>query len=83
VGPSVIAVADRCLQRWLGCVRCGRGTCHAFAFCKYAHRCLAEATWRFNRRFRLEALASWLRVAAARAKPWPEHRLRNVPGYAG
>ena len=32
------------------------GTCHAFGFFKYAERYLAEAAWRFNRRFNLKAL---------------------------
>lgn len=59
------------------------GTYHAFAFFKYAHRYLAEATWRFNRRFHLEVLVPRLRAAAARGQAWSERRLRNVPVYAG
>lgn len=41
------------------------GTYHAFDFLKYAHRYLAEAAWRFNRRFDLAALVPRLLVAAA------------------
>jgi hypothetical protein len=75
-------------SRWVNVVlsnvkRALDGTYHAFAFCKYAHRYLPEATWRFNRRFRLDALVPRLLVAAARTKAWPEHRLRNIPIYAG
>jgi hypothetical protein len=58
------------------------GTHHAFKYAKYAHRYLAEATWRFNRRFRLKALVPRLLVAAARCKPWPETALRNCESYA-
>lgn len=54
------------------------GTYHAFKFCKYAHRYLAEAQWRFNRRFQLAALVPRLLVAAARITPWSERALRNV-----
>jgi len=54
------------------------GTYHAFKFPLYAHRYLAEAAWRFNRRFDLAVLVPRLLVAAARCKPWPERRLRDV-----
>ena len=54
------------------------GTYHAFQFSKYAHRYLAEAAWRFNRRFDLKILVPRLLVAVARCKPWPEPRLRDV-----
>ncbi len=43
---------------------------HAFAFCNHTHRYLAQATWRFNRRFQLEALVPRLLVAAAKGPPW-------------
>jgi hypothetical protein len=33
------------------------GTYHAFKFAKYAHRCLAEFQYRFNRRFDLRSPA--------------------------
>lgn len=58
------------------------GAYHAFKFTKYAHRYLAETQWRFNRRFDLVALVPRLLVAAARIKPWPEHRLRDVPVFS-
>lgn len=57
------------------------GTYHAFRFCKCAHRYLAEAQWRFNRRFDLSALVPRLLVAAARITPWPEGTLRDVPVF--
>lgn len=53
------------------------GTYHAFKFCKYAHRYLAEAQWRFD----LAALVPRLMVAAARIGPWTERALRNDPVF--
>jgi transposase-like protein len=41
------------------------GTYHAFDFLKYAHRYLAEAQYRFNRRFELKAMLRRLLRAAA------------------
>ncbi len=58
------------------------GAYHAFAYFKYAHRYLAEAAWRFNRRFDLAALMPHLLVAAAMTRPWSERKLRDVPVYA-
>lgn len=74
--------------RWVNIVlsnvkRALDGTYHAFRFFKYAHRYLAEAAWRFNHRFRLDALVPRLIVATARCKPWPERILRDVPVFAG
>jgi len=57
------------------------GTCHAFGFFKYAERFLAEAAWRFNRRFDLKARVPRLLVTAAVCPPWPESALRSVPRY--
>ena len=70
-------------MRWLNTVlsnvkRALDGTYHAFGFPTYAHRYLAEAAWRFNRRFDLTILVRRLLVASARCKPWPERRLRDV-----
>lgn len=81
------AATEQANSRWVNIVlsnlkRSLDGAYHAFAFCKYAHRYLAEAAWRFNRRFELEALVPRLLVAAARCLPWSERRLRNVPVYA-
>lgn len=72
--------------RWVNVVlsnlkRALDGTYHVFCFFKYAHRYLGEAAWRFNRRFRLEAMVPRLLVAAARCLPWSEARLRDVPVY--
>lgn len=58
------------------------GTYHAFRFTTYAERYLGEAAWRFNRRFRLEALVPRAVVAAARCPAWPEQALRGVPEFA-
>ena len=74
--------------RWVNVVlsnlkRALDGTYHVFCFFKYAHRYLGEAAWRFNRRFRLEALVPRLLEAAARCQPWSEAKLRNVPVYTG
>ncbi|MGH2372193.1 MAG: IS1595 family transposase, partial [bacterium] len=52
------------------------GTYHAFDFSKYGHRYLAEAAYRFNRRFDLAAMLVRLLRAAAVTAPWPEPRLR-------
>ena len=41
------------------------GTYHAFDFVKYAHRYLAEAQYRFNRRFDLSSILSRLLAACA------------------
>lgn len=57
------------------------GAYHAFKFFKYAHRYLAEAAWRFNRRFDLAVLVPRLLVATARTRPWPERKLRDVPVF--
>jgi transposase-like protein len=45
------------------------GTHHAFNFDKYGHRYLAEAQYRFNRRFDLAAMVPRLAVALMRATP--------------
>jgi transposase-like protein len=75
-------------MRWLNTVlsnvkRALDGTYHAFGFSSYAHRYLAEAAWRFNRRFNLKALVPRLLVAAACCKPWPERLLRAQPVTVG
>lgn len=45
------------------------GTYHAFDFVKYAHRYLAEAQYRFNRRFDLSSILSRLINACAACPP--------------
>jgi transposase-like protein len=47
------------------------GTYHAFDFVKYAHRYLAEAQYRFNRRFDLRSILTRLLHAAADTAPQP------------
>jgi len=57
------------------------GTYHSFNFAKYAHRCLAEVQYRFNRRFNLSVILVRLMRASAVTKPHPERRLRAAePG---
>lgn len=58
------------LKRALG------GTYHAFAFAKYAHRYLAEAQYRFNRRFDLHAILPRLLRAACLSEPAPARVIR-------
>jgi transposase-like protein len=58
------------------------GTYHAIRFFKYSERYLAEAQYRFNRRFDLKAMLPRLVVATARCQPWPERALRDVPVFA-
>jgi ribosomal protein L37AE/L43A len=47
------------------------GTYHAFDFVKYAHRYLAEAQYRFNRRFNLASILPRLLRAASATTPRP------------
>ena len=47
------------------------GTYHAFDFVKYAHRYLAEAQYRFNRRFNLASILARLLRAASTTSPRP------------
>lgn len=81
------AATEATNARWVNIVlsnlkRSLDGTYHSFGFFKYAHRYLAEAAWRFNRRFELDALVPRLLVAAARANAWSERKLWDVPVYA-
>lgn len=52
------------------------GTYHAFDFAKYAHRYLAEAQYRFNRRFDLSSILKRLLIATVTTPPRPERFLR-------
>ncbi len=52
------------------------GTYHAFDFVKYAHRYLAEAQYRFNRRFDLRSILPRLLRAACLSIPAPAHVIR-------
>jgi hypothetical protein len=59
------------LKRALG------GTYHAFYFAKYAHRYLAEAQYRFNRRFNLRSILLRLLRAASLTTPTPAASIRG------
>ena len=52
------------------------GTYHAFDFVKYAHRYLAEAQYRFNRRFNLASILARLLRAASLTSPRPAQFIR-------
>jgi hypothetical protein len=52
------------------------GTYHAFDFAKYAHRYLAEAQYRFNRRFNLCSILARLLRAACLSIPAPAYVIR-------
>jgi ribosomal protein L37AE/L43A len=52
------------------------GTYHAFDFAKYAHRYLAEAQYRFNRRFNLASILARLLRAACVTSPRPAAFIR-------
>ena len=52
------------------------GTYHAFDFAKYAHRYLAEAQYRFNRRFDLASILARLVHAASNTTPRPAQLIR-------
>jgi len=58
------------LKRALG------GTYHAFDFAKYAHRYLAEAQYRFNRRFDLRSILARMIRAACLTTPQPAAVIR-------
>ena len=52
------------------------GTYHAFDFARYAHRYLAEAQYRFNRRFDLACILVRLLRAATVTVPCPAAAIR-------
>jgi transposase-like protein len=68
----------RWLNTVLGNLKTGlSGVHHAFAFGKYGHRYLADAQYRFNRRFSLRSLPTRLLVALINTNPCPAKMLRN------
>jgi len=74
--------------RWVNVVlgnvkRAISGCYHAMRQAKYARRYLAEAAYRFNRRFRLAELLPRLARAMVLCKPWPEPNLRAVDNFHG
>lgn len=74
--------------RWVNVVlgnvkRAISGTYHAVRQAKYARRYLAEAAYRFNRRFRLADMLPRLAVAMMRCKPCAEPKLRLASNFHG
>ncbi len=59
------------------------GCYHALRQAKYARRYLAEAAYRFNRRFRLADMLPRLARAMTLCNPWPEPHLRAVDNFHG
>jgi hypothetical protein len=59
------------------------GRYHAFKQAKYARRYLAEAAYRFNRRFRLPEMLPRLARAMTLCKPCAEPNLRLATNYLG
>ena len=74
--------------RWVNTVlsntkRALDGVYHAVRQAKYARRYLAEAAYRFNRRFRLREMLPRLATALMRCKPCPEPILRAASNFLG
>lgn len=74
--------------RWVNTVlsntkRALDGVYHAVRQAKYARRYLAEAAYRFNRRFRLREMLPRLATALMRCKPCPEPILRAARNFLG
>ena len=59
------------------------GVYHAILQAKYARRYLAEAAYRFNRRFRLKEMLPRLAIALMRCKPCPEPILKAASNFHG
>lgn len=59
------------------------GRYHAFKQAKYARRYLAEAAYRFNRRFRLRSMLQRLVHAMIFCKPCAETKLRATSNFLG
>ena len=80
--PSPAAAGPSCAQfkavnTLLGNLKTAlAGTYHAFDFAKYAHRYLAEAQYRFNRRFNLASILARLLRAASLTPPRPASFIR-------
>ena len=77
-GKASTATAQlRAVNTFLGNLkRSLAGTYHAFDFAKYAHRYLAEAQYRFNRRFDLRSILARLIRAACLTIPTPALAIR-------
>ncbi len=57
------------------------GTYHAVRQAKHARRYLAEAAYRFNRRFHLDQMLPRLATAPMSCKPCPEPVLRMASNF--
>jgi len=69
----------RAINTMLGNIkRALSGTYHAFDFAKYAHRYLAEAQYRFNRRFNLRSILARFLRAAVLTTPSPASFIRGA-----
>lgn len=82
------AATEAAGARWVNVVlgnlkRAISGVCHAIAQGKYARRYLAEAAYRFNRRFRLREMLPRLATAMMRCKPCPEPVLHAASNFHG
>jgi hypothetical protein len=74
--------------RWVNLVlsnlkRAFDGVYHAIRQAKYARRYLAEAAWRFNRRFRPRNMVPRLATAMMRCTPCAEPALRAATNFHG
>ncbi|OLH45653.1 transposase, partial [Xanthomonas oryzae pv. oryzae] len=74
--------------RWLNVVRGNvkraiGGPYQAVGQAKYARRSLAEAAYRFNRRFDLKQMLPRLATALLRGTPCPERVLRMASNFHG
>ncbi|CAJ22067.1 conserved hypothetical protein [Xanthomonas euvesicatoria pv. vesicatoria str. 85-10] len=82
------AATEAAGARWVNVVlgnlkRAISGVYHAIAQGKYARRYLAEAAYRFNRRFRLREMLPRLATAMMRCKPCPEPVLHAASNFHG
>jgi ribosomal protein L37AE/L43A len=77
-GPSSVKLPQfKAINTVLGNLKTAlSGTYHAFDFAKYAHRYLAEAQYRFNRRFDLATILARLVRAASLTLPRPASFIR-------
>lgn len=81
-GQTRKRAADNPTFRWLNTVLGNlktslRGTFHAIA-AHYVPRYLAQAQYRFNRRYDLDAILPRLANAAIQTQPWPLHQLTKA-----
>ncbi len=81
------AATEVAAARWVNVVlsnvkRALDGVYHAVRQAKYARRYLAEAAYRFNRRFQLRELAPRLASALMGCKPCPERLIRAASNFA-